>query len=270
VTAVLLYEPESTPMDLRFRLFGTYVRVHPFFWLISVMLGWSWSSLALLPGNGLGDVATWVLCVFLSILLHEFGHVWMGRLFGTNGHILLHGMGGLAIGSNDLSSRWKRILVSFAGPGIQLLFWGGMWLAGVDPSALLRKAMLGKMKGDATSSELFGWLLLIMLYDINLWWPLLNLLPIWPLDGGMITREVCTGVAPSRGLLVSLWISVLVAAVLAINALMGEQKRHFIPYAPVGTFMAIWFAFFAVGSFQAIQILNSQRRSYDDDLPWER
>jgi hypothetical protein len=35
-------------------------------------------------------------------------------------------------------------------------------------------------------------------------------------------------------------------------------------------FMAIWFAFFAVGTFQEIQLINSRRRSYDDDLPWER
>src|SRR5262245_38491573 len=119
---MMLADPSPTPLDLRFRLFGTDVRVHPLFWLISVIFGWSWRNVNLLPGGGLGEVALWVACVFFSILLHEFGHVWMGRAFGASGHIVLHGMGGLAIGSSDVPYRWQRVLVSAAGPGIQLLF----------------------------------------------------------------------------------------------------------------------------------------------------
>jgi stage IV sporulation protein FB len=256
INAVLLTEPESTPLDLRFRLFGTPVRVHPFFWLITAMLGWSWYRHPVLEGNGLADLALWVFCVFFSILLHEFGHIWMGRLFGSEGYILLHGMGGLAIGSNNLSSRGQRILVSFAGPGIQLLLFAvlfGLKIADFWPAP-----------------KTPTWLFFFMLFIVNLFWPLINLLPIWPLDGGMITREICTGISPSRGLLVSLWISLIVCVVLAVNSLMGEYKQAFIPYAPADMFMAIWFAFFAASSFQAIQMVNSQRRSCDDDLPWER
>ncbi len=100
---MLLQEPEPTTMDLRFRLFGTHVRVHPLFWLITAILGFNSTNKPILPGNGLGDLVLWVFCVFFSILLHEFGHVWMGRLFGSEGHIVLQGMGGLAIGSNNQS-----------------------------------------------------------------------------------------------------------------------------------------------------------------------
>ena len=47
---------------------------------------------------------------------------------------------------------------------------------------------------------------------INLFWPLLNLLPIWPLDGGQITREACVGaLGQQRGLSISLGISLVVA-----------------------------------------------------------
>ena len=102
----MLADPGPTPFDLRFRLFGTDVRVHPFFWLITILFGWSW-LLEVLPGNGLIEVALWVACAFFSILLHEFGHVWMGRAFGSHGHIVLHGMGGLAIGSAEVPYRWQ-------------------------------------------------------------------------------------------------------------------------------------------------------------------
>jgi stage IV sporulation protein FB len=257
----VLSDPGATPMDLRFRLFGTYVRVHPFFWLVSIVLGWSWTKTPnpVLPGNGLGELALWVFCVFVSILLHEFGHVWMGRLFGSEGHIVLYSMGGLAIGSNSLYRRWQRILVSFAGPGIQLLLW----------VALVALKLAGYWPAHGTPLELFLWMLLL----INLFWPLLNLLPIWPLDGGMISREIFTGLSPSRGVITSLWVSLIVAALIALDGFMSHyQQKSFLPsYIPrVGLFGAILFTLFAVDNFRAIQEETSRGRYSDDDLPWER
>jgi Zn-dependent protease len=282
VKAVLLYEPESTAMDLRFRIFGTPVRVHPFFWLMSAILGAQGCiNHPVLPGGGMIDLALWIACVFFSILLHELGHIWMGRLFGSEGYILLYGMGGLAVGSNNLSARGQRILVSVAGPLIQLVFWavlvGILWAAYVPPDVdrtrvlgffvqAPRAVMRLLIPGNPALALFLG-----MLLFINFFWAMFNLFPVWPLDGGMITREICTAISESRGLIVSLWISLIVSATFAINALMVEyQKKGFIPYVGGGWWMAILFAYLAVGSWQAIQIVNSQRRSYDDDLPWER
>src|SRR6516162_1607753 len=117
---MFLAEPDRTSLDLQWRMFGTSVRVHPFFWLVAAFLGWP----AVDQAGGLRFLAIWIVCVFISILLHEFGHVFVGRLFGSAGHIVLYGLGGLAIGSNNLSNRWQRIAVSFAGPAAQLLLFG--------------------------------------------------------------------------------------------------------------------------------------------------
>lgn len=256
---MLLADPPATPLDLRFRLFGTYVRVHPLFWLMCLLLGWDFTKMRVLSDNGMTELAVWTVACFLSILLHEFGHVWMGRIFGTDGHIVLHSFGGLAIGSNDLRRGWQRVLVSAAGPGIQLLLYGGL---------------IGLMKlGYSPEVRTPLWFLVLILLMINLYWPLLNLLPIWPLDGGQITREVCQGLSRQHGLLASLWISLVVSAVLAVNALLGQQGKGFIPYAPTSMWMAIFFALFAVGSWQGIQMERAARASYaefDDRLPWER
>lgn len=255
---MLLAEPDSTPFDLRFRLFGTPVRVHPLFWLMAVLLGWDYTSLHILSDSGFAELAVWVLACFLSILLHEFGHVWMGQVFGTRGHVLLHSMGGLAVGSSDLRSGWQRVLVYAAGPAIQLLLWGGLF-------ALL-------YAGYRPERETPLWLLVYVLLTINLYWPLLNLLPILPLDGGQITREICVGVSRRNGLLAALWISLGTSAVLAVNALMGRNGQAFIPYAPTSMWMAIFFALFAVSSWQMIQAEQQNRRAYynDDRMPWER
>lgn len=263
---MFLFEPDQTRFDLRWRMFGTPIRVHPMFWLMSLILGYDATIRA-----GIGYVLAWVGCVFFSVLLHEFGHVWMGRLFSSSGYIVLYGFGGLAVGSSQLSARWQRILVFFAGPSIQLVFlsllWFTMdWLFGVIP--------LG-----AKTAALRVWL---MLFEINLLWPLLNLLPIWPLDGGRITREFCEGISLARGVAFSLGISMVVSGFLAVHEFMASNGRPLLhvsvsesssPYLLLikamiesgSIFMAIFFAMFCVSSFQALQAENDRRRDWGDD-----
>src|SRR5947209_12147250 len=104
----MLVEPGQTAYDLRFRLFGTPVRVHPFFWLFSAILGWRVVD----EQDGLLRLVIWIICCFLSVLLHEFGHIWIGALFGSrDSYIVLYSFGGLAVGSRDLVRRWQRIAV---------------------------------------------------------------------------------------------------------------------------------------------------------------
>src|SRR5690349_5678678 len=107
---MLMVDPTPTPYDLRFHVLGIPVRVHPLFWLVTVVMGWN--ALA----EHVAFLFIWIGCVFVSILIHELGHVWMGQAFGSDGHIVLYSFGGLAIGSNQLEARWQRILVSFGGP----------------------------------------------------------------------------------------------------------------------------------------------------------
>ncbi len=252
--------PQPTPFDLHWRMFGIDVRVHPFFWLMSVLLGWSWS------GPGLEYLLMWVLCVFVSILIHEMGHVVMGRVFGSEGHILLYSFGGLAIGSSNLRSRWQRIVVLFAGPGAQFILFG-LILA----FALVGLPAASDLAGHGRRMPLLE-AVVMMLLEINLLWPLLNLLPIFPLDGGQISREVLEGFLGERGLVGALGISFGLSAILALHMLLQQYGRGFIPFLPFGGwYTAIFFALLAVSSFQLLQSeLNRGRRWRDEDrLPWE-
>jgi len=247
----VFFESDETSYDLRWRMFGTPVRVHPMFWLMALILGYDGTI-----RHGVGFVLAWVACVFVSVLLHEFGHVWMGRLFGSHGHIVLYSFGGLAIGSNQLSRRWQRILVLLAGPGIQLALWGVLLVTG---ESILRSAQPDWRDSVA--------LILRMLGVINLYWPVLNLLPIWPLDGGQVTREVSQAIMPARGAAFSLGISMIVSGVLAAHALMSSRGRPLLPY-PVpqfGMFSAILFAMLCVSSYSALQVEKERRHHWDHD-----
>src|SRR5207253_5525130 len=74
--------------------------------------------------DGLEYLAIWVACVFVSILVHEMGHVIAARAFGVWGQIVLYGFGGLAIPAGQMRHRWQHILVCLAGPVAGFLLLG--------------------------------------------------------------------------------------------------------------------------------------------------
>src|SRR5947209_5176043 len=252
----MLVEPGQTNFDLRFRLFGTPVRVHPFFWLFSAILGWP----VIKEPDGCLLLIIWVVCCFLSILLHEFGHVWMGAVLGSrDSYIVLYSFGGLAVGSRELPHRWQRILVSLAGPGIQLALYGliWLWLRSLSPETFLRIPERGIF--------LIGEML-----NINLVWPLFNLLPVWPLDGGMVARDVSTAVSSRSGLQFSLGLSVVLASFMAVYAVIGQNRRYaVIPHLPTGLWIAFLFGMLAIQSWQLLQQARLWQTPVDDRLPWE-
>lgn len=249
----MLVEPDRTQFDLNFRLFGTPVRVAPWFWIVSAIFGWQYVDF------GLPYLGLWVACTFVSILLHEFGHIWAGKAFGSDGEIVLFSFGGLAIGAADLRHRWQRIVVSLAGPGIQLALWAALWFAVRSMTREQIKAMPDQLR-----------LSLIILMDINLYWPLFNLLPIWPLDGGKVMRELCSAFSAS-GVRNSLGISMAAAGFIAVHALLASNGKFQIPYLPTSTFAAIFFALLAFESYQLLQQTRFMHYEPPDDrLPWER
>jgi Zn-dependent protease len=253
---MMLLEPNRTPYDLSFRLFGTPVRIAPWFWLVSVIFGWRYVTD---PNGGPVYLLFWVACVFVSILLHEFGHVWAGKAFGSDGSIVLYSFGGLAVGSNDLRQRWQRIVVSLAGPGIQLALYGALRLA---------EYRMGEKAWD--TMPILAQNFLGMLMEVNLLWPLFNLVPVWPLDGGMVCREVSLSLSRPHGLQISLRISVGVALFLAIHAIAARFGEFRIPHLPTGMYIALLFGALAFESYQLLQ--QSRFMHYeppDDRLPWE-
>src|SRR5712692_1149687 len=54
-------------------------------------------------------------------------------------------------------------------------------------------------------------ILSLQFFFVNFYWPILNLLPVWPLDGGRISRETFEWLMPERGTATSLIVSMIVA-----------------------------------------------------------
>jgi stage IV sporulation protein FB len=270
---MFLAEPERTQFDLRFRLGQIPVRVHPFFWVMSLAMGWNLKVL------GLEYVLLWVVCVFVSILFHELGHVVAGQWFGSSGHIVLYSFGGLAVGSNQLTQRWQRIAVCAAGPCANFLLVAILGVVLVpfrpDLSAYIWQRTLSFFW---LADEPFLRLSLVneavrQLFWINAVWGAVNLLPVWPLDGGQISRDLFTGGMGPRGVRVSLIVSIVTAAVIAINSLANHFERPLIPYFFAGDlYTAIFFGLLGGSNVMELQQGPQRRRMFEEEerLPWER
>lgn len=172
----LFLPSRGTPYDLRFSLFRIPVTISPFFWVTAALLGFSW--LYVEPG-GPANLIAWILCVLVSILVHEFGHALTMRAFGHWPEVVLHHFGGYAT-FRGRETPGKSFLITAAGPGVQFLLFGGVF------ALWLWLTAAGRMPKDGTPlyAALFSMLL------INLLWPLLNLLPVFPLDGGRLLLSI--------------------------------------------------------------------------------
>ena len=97
---------------------------------------------------------------------------------------------------------------------------------------------------------------------INLMWGMVNLLPIWPLDGGQAAQVVLTMFDRRQGTRRGHIVSLLTAGVLAVLA--ASQGSDF--------FLTIFFGMFAFINFQVLQSLHQAQSSgvYHDDDWWKR
>ena len=165
---------------LRFRLFGIPYQIGVQFWIFTALLG---STLLNTP-NGPLKLVLWVLCALLSIVVHELGHALVGRRFGVQTYVLLYSFGGLTFLPGAYLTRGRSILVSLAGPAMGL----ALWLVVRASAGFLFNSPALDGAGDIT--YLVVHTAVNFLIYMNLYWTILNLLPILPLDGGQVLRDV--------------------------------------------------------------------------------
>jgi len=119
-----------------------------------------------------------ILCLTLSLLVHEFGHALVARRYRLSPAVMLHGWGGLCF-HKPIESPRKNALIIVAGPLAGLAFGILLWAG----TTLVKAVAPGVFEGRL----LFDWTLKVLIF-INIYWSLLNLIPLWPLDGGQLFR----------------------------------------------------------------------------------
>ena len=172
------------------------VRISPIFWVTAAIIGWinSW--------NIIGTIA-WIVIIFVSILVHEYGHALTARFFGQYPRIELVAFGGLTYPEGPPLKLWKEFIVVLNGPVFGFL----LYLLGT---------MLLKVNAFA-ASPLLPFVRIFTF--VNLFWTIVNLLPVLPLDGGQLMRILLESFFGVKGLKSAMIASMVFAGVFAIFAL---------------------------------------------------
>lgn len=177
---------------LRFTLFGFPILIHWMFWLNSALMGGAMSANT---PEQFRTLLGWVAAVLLSILIHELGHALTMRNFGDRRvGIVLYAFGGLAQGS-QMRTRHQDLLVTAAGPGLQILVGLAVgWSITLWPPT---SPWLHEMLDGFTVVSIF--------------WALLNLVPVLPLDGGRLCQTFLGPRKQRQALTISLVCAVALA-----------------------------------------------------------
>lgn len=240
----MLGEPAPSQGDIHFNLFGIPIRIHPFFWVIAVLLG--------AQGNDVTGIIIWVMAVFIGILIHELGHALVIKFYGHHPWIVLYGMGGLTCHDPAGNYRTKanttfgQIFISAAGP-----FAGFLLVA-----AIVAVLFMSGHRNEIEWGKIFIvvpfpiWnnptsigILINYLTTISILWGFLNLLPIYPLDGGQIAREFLLYINPNNGIRQSLILSIATAILAIVFAAFVLQSMY----------SCLFFALFAYENYTTLQ-----------------
>ena len=178
------------------------IRIYPFFWVLALIIGWlnSFSEMGSI-NTALIKTALWVVVITISVIVHEYGHALSALAFGQKAKIDLVGFGGVTQRGGPKLKLWKEFIIVLCGP----LF--GLCLA------FLAFLLLNKM--GERPLNMWRYILEITFY-VNVFWTVVNLLPVQPLDGGRLLSIVLEGIFGIKGIKIAFFLSILTATAIGL------------------------------------------------------
>jgi Zn-dependent protease len=173
--------------------------IHPFFWVLAAFIGW-------MSSQTLVGMLIWIAIIFVSVLFHEYGHALTAVLFGQKTTIQLMAMGGATSYSGSKLKFWQQFLIVLNGPVFGFLLFVGA-------------TILLQMGGNFSPLLLQT---LKMTQLANLFWTIVNLLPVMPLDGGQLLRIVLEAAFGVRGFKASLLIGAVISFCCSLGFFMVQ------------------------------------------------
>jgi Zn-dependent protease len=167
--------------------------------------------------------------ILFAVTLHELGHAYVARQRGMwVQKIVLHAFGGVTYWSGYAATGpggWKdRLWITAAGPAVNL---------GI---AALAYAIL---QGAGNALPVMATSIVGAFFLVNIFLGIFNLLPIFPLDGGMLLHTFLQGRWGTRRASIAYLVGLAGAVLLSIMAMMWGQP-----------FIAIFGAIFAFQNYQ--------------------
>jgi Zn-dependent protease len=168
-------------------------------------------------------VGVMVLASF-SVLMHEVGHGLTSLFFGLSPRVQLTGMGGVCFHEPARRPR-DEFLITAAGPAMNFALAGAFALA--------------RPLADGMLTQLLG-----LAAVINVVWGIYNLLPILPLDGGVLLAIIAQKVRPGvRGVRFVHWVGLILAVIVGLYGIASG----------FGMFMAVLAGFLALHNWGGLK-----------------
>jgi Zn-dependent protease/CBS domain-containing protein len=160
------------------RFAGIEVRVHATF---LILLAWVAFASYQLRGSVSDAVSgvVFILAVFASVILHEYGHALTARHYGIpTKEITLLPIGGVAQLERIPREPQRELAVALAGPAVTVAIAIVLFLILVATGLPTRPGVL--LREDAPFLSRLMW--------VNVWLVIFNAIPAFPMDGGRVLR----------------------------------------------------------------------------------
>ena len=230
---------------IRFSLFGVRVCIHPTLWLTLSFLGGAFMISSVVE---LFSVLLFILAAFVVLLTHEMGHALVGRkLGGGQPCVYLAWLGGDCTNETARLTRGQGVAMTACGPlssalvGVLAYVLLGVYIGDFRSAASYAVQFVqGYMPAEAVMLyPPLAMFLFFFLIELSCWWTLLNLLPIFPLDGGQIMQGLMKSPRQVHGIslaaalavagvavVVHLWLLCIFMVLLAVLNHKLRQETH--------------------------------------------
>jgi Zn-dependent protease len=166
--------------------FGIDVRIHAF-----ILLGLVFWFGHILFGYGFYPLLFLFIGISLSILLHELSHSLVAKYFKRKvlGILLFPPFGGIAFLDIDTKRYLQNVLICLSGPAMSFVI--GIFLYSIGQNIKVSHILyLSDALGISPFSTARFFHFLKAISEINLLMALFNMIPLFPLDGGRILRDI--------------------------------------------------------------------------------
>src|SRR5262245_29495442 len=195
-----------------FNVGGTAVRIHLTFFLLLAVYAWIGWQQGGAPAAI--DLVTFIVLLFVCVVLHEFGHVFAARAYGIRtSDVTLLPIGGVASLERMPEKPAQEIVVALAGPAVNLVIAAVLALGF---GASLDFAQMAQF--DDARAPLIG-----RVAVANVALCVFNLIPAFPMDGGRVLRALLAlRLGYTRATRVAATIGQGLAFVFALLGLLGS------------------------------------------------
>lgn len=169
------------------------IRIHPLFWLIAFFIGWMWT----LSFTG---ALLCVLVILFSVLFHELGHALTAVLFGQKTRIELAAFGGFTYREGRKLKLWEEFFVVLNGPIAGFLLFLAAYIV-YSNITIENKLFLFAIK---------------FTFMANLFWTIINLVPVLPLDGGHLLSIILEAIFGFKGVKIAIVTGLVIAIAICI------------------------------------------------------